>query len=36
MDQYIADNPTASIKRFYDQKKLELTNKYGHTLVSKY
>ena len=28
MDQYIADNPTASIKRFYDQKELELTNKY--------
>ena len=36
MDQHIADNPIASIKRFYDQKELELTNKYGHILVAKY
>ena len=27
MDQYIADNPTASIKRFYEQKEIELTNR---------
>ncbi len=31
MDQYIADNPTASIKRFYEQKEIELTNKYDHS-----
>jgi hypothetical protein len=36
MDQYIADNPTASIKRFYEQKEIELTNKYEHSLVAKY
>jgi hypothetical protein len=35
MDQYIADNPTASIKRFYDQKELELTNKYWPEFESK-
>ena len=24
MDQFIADNPTVSIKRFYDQKELNM------------
>ena len=36
IDQYISENPSAPIKRIYDQKELELTNKYGHKLVAEY
>lgn len=36
IDQYIAENPSY-IKKIYDQKETELTNKYdGHTSIAKY
>ena len=36
VDKIIIENPTTSIKNVYDQKEIELVNKYGPELVAAY
>jgi hypothetical protein len=36
VDKTIISNPTTSIKNVYDQKEIELVNKYGPELVAAY
>ncbi len=36
VDKTIISNPTTSIKNVYDQKEIELANKYGPDLVAAY